>query len=113
MCAAADTFTIHIDGRGGHAARPHRAIDPVVIGAHIVLALQSVVSRRTDPLDSAVLSTCQFHAGTVSNVIPEVAMLNGTVRTLKPETRDEMERLLRETVTMTAQAHGASARIDY
>ena len=113
VCAAADTFTIHIDGRGGHAARPHKTVDPVVVGAHIVLALQTVVSRRTDPLDSAVLSICQFHAGDVSNVIPEVAMLNGTVRTLKPEVQDEIERIMHETVALTAQAHGAVARLDY
>ncbi len=113
VCAAADTFTVHIDGRGGHAARPHKAIDPVVVGAHIVLALQTVVSRRTDPLDSVVLSICQFHAGDVSNVISEVAMLNGTVRTLRPEVQDEIERIMRETIDLTARAHGATARLHY
>ncbi len=113
VCAAADTFTIHIDGRGGHAARPHTTVDPVIVGAHIVLALQTVVSRRTDPLDSAVLSICQFHAGEVSNVIPQVAMLNGTVRTLKPEVQDEIERIMHATVALTAQAHGATARLVY
>jgi hippurate hydrolase len=111
--AAADQFWIHIRGIGGHAARPHGAIDPVVIGSHIVLALQSVVSRRTNPLESAVLSICQFHAGTTDNVIPETASLNGTVRTLVPHVREEMQRLLTEIATITARAHGAEAVVEY
>jgi hippurate hydrolase len=111
--AAADQFWIHIRGTGGHAARPQGAIDPVVIGSHIVLALQSVVSRRTNPLESAVLSICQFHAGTTDNVIPETASLNGTVRTLEPHVREEMQRLLTEIATLTARAHGAEAVVDY
>ena len=111
--AAADQFWIHIHGTGGHAARPQGAIDPVVIGSHIVLALQSVVSRRTNPLEAAVLSICQFHAGTTDNVIPEVASLNGTVRTLKPDVREEMQRLLTEIATITARAHGAEAVVEY
>ena len=113
VSAAADQFTITITGRGGHAARPQRAIDPVVVGCHVVLALQGLVSRRTSPLDAAVLSTCQFHAGTTDNVIPDSAMLNGTVRTLRAEVRDDMERLLREVATGTAAAHGAQATIEY
>ena len=111
--AAADQFWIHVRGTGGHAARPQGAIDPVVIGSHIVLALQSVVSRRTNPLEAAVLSICQFHAGTTDNVIPETASLNGTVRTLQPHVREEMQRLLTEIATMTARAHGAEAVVDY
>ena len=113
VSAAADQFTITLRGRGGHAARPQRAIDPVVVGSHVVLALQTLVARRTSPLDSAVVSTCQFHAGTTDNVIPDSAMLNGTVRTLRAEVRDETERLLREVVTGTALAHGAEAVIEY
>jgi hippurate hydrolase len=113
VSAAADEFTIHIRGTGGHAARPQAAIDPVVIGSHIVLALQSVVSRRTNPHDSAVLSICQFHAGTTDNVIPETAFLNGTVRTLQPHVRAEVERLLTDIATATARAHGAEAVVEY
>ena len=109
VCANTDDFLIRIKGRGGHAARPHRAVDPVVIGAQIVLGLQTLVARRVDPLDSAVLSTCMFHAGTASNVIPDVAELTGTVRTLKADTRDAMERMMRDLVMSTAQAHGAEA----
>ena len=111
--AAADQFWIHIRGTGGHAARPQGAIDPVVIGSHIVLALQTVVSRRTNPLEAAVLSICQFHAGTTDNVIPETASLNGTVRTLQPQVREDMQRLLTEIATITARAHGAEAVVEY
>jgi hippurate hydrolase len=111
--AAADTFVIHIEGTGGHAARPHHAIDPVVVGAQIVMSLQTLVSRRIDPIDSAVLSITQFHAGSAANVIPETAMLNGTVRTLKPHVQDAMERLMGEVVAQIAAANGAHARLDY
>ena len=113
VSAMSDRFWIRIAGRGGHAARPHGAIDPVVIGSHIVLALQSVVARRTDPLHSAVVSITQFHAGSAGNVIPNDAVLNGTVRTLDPGVRDDTERLMGEIVRMTAAAHGAEAMLDY
>jgi amidohydrolase len=113
VCAASDRFSIRITGRGGHAARPHKAIDPVVIGSHIVLALQSVVARRTDPLDSAVLSITQFHAGSAFNVIPEDALLTGTVRTLLPHVQDEIEQLMSQVAEATAAAHGARAEVAY
>ena len=113
VCANTDDFYIRIKGKGGHAARPHRAIDPVIVGAQIVLGLQTLVSRRVDPLDSAVLSTCQFHAGTATNVIPDEALLSGTVRTLKAETREEMERLMRELVIGIAQSNGAEAEFTF
>jgi len=109
--AAADGVTITIQGLGGHAARPQGAIDPVLVGSHIVVALQSLVARRTDPLDSAVVSICQFHAGSAGNVIPETAMLNGTIRTLKAETRAMMETLVRQVAENTAAAHGATAEV--
>ncbi len=82
IMAATDEFTITIEGRGGHAAQPHRTIDPVVIGSQLVNALQTIVSRGTDPLDSVVLSVTQFHAGDAHNIIPQRAELAGTVRTL-------------------------------
>ena len=113
VCANTDDFWVRIHGRGGHAAHPEATVDPVVIGAHIVLGLQLLVSRRTDPLDPAVLSICQFHAGSAPNIIPDEAALNGTVRTLRPGTRREMERLLRDVVTNTARAHGAEATLEY
>jgi hippurate hydrolase len=113
VLAASDRLEIHISGTGGHAARPHTTIDQVLVGAQIVVALQSIVARRVDPLDSAVISLCQFHAGTASNVIPETAEIKGTVRTLRPETQDAMERLITQIAEGTAAAHGAAARVIY
>ena len=113
VCANTDDFYIRVKGRGGHAARPFRAIDPVVIGAQIVLGLQTLVARRVDALDSAVLSTCQFHAGSATNVIPDEALLSGTVRTLKLETRDAMEQMMRELVQGIAAANGAEAEFTF
>ena len=111
--AATDEFTITIEGRGGHAAQPHRTIDPVVIGAQLVNALQTIVSRGTDPLDSVVLSVTQFHAGDAHNIIPQRAELAGTVRTLRPEMRDFAERRLTEVAEGVAGALGASASVHY
>ncbi len=111
--AAADGVTITVKGVGGHAARPHGAVDPVLVGSHIVVALQSLVARRTDPLDSAVLSICQFHAGSAGNVIPDKAVLNGTIRTLKAETRAAMQRLVRQVAESTAAAHEATAVVEF
>jgi amidohydrolase len=113
VCANTDDFWIRIHGHGGHAAHPDLALDPVLIGAHIVLALQSLVSRRTSPTDPVALSICQFHAGSAPNIIPDEAALNGTVRTLTLETRQLMERLLREVAIGTARAHGADAVVEY
>jgi len=111
--AAADGINIRVKGLGGHAARPHQAVDPVVAAAHIIVAAQSIVSRRTDPLDSAVISLCSIHGGTARNVIPEEVVIQGTVRTLKPETRDAVERQLKAVITATAAAHGTEVEINY
>jgi hippurate hydrolase len=111
--AASDRFHIDLTGKGGHAARPHLAVDPVVVGSHIVLALQAIASRRVDPLDSVVLSLTQFHAGEADNVIPHTARLSGTVRTLNPDVQDQVEALMNAIVTSTAAAHGAVAELHY
>jgi amidohydrolase len=113
IMAATDEFTITVEGRGGHAAQPHRTIDPVVVGAQLVNALQTIVSRGTDPLDSVVLSVTQFHAGDAHNIIPQRAELAGTVRTLRPEMRDFAERRLIEVAEGVAGALGASASVHY
>jgi amidohydrolase len=113
ILAASDRVAITVRGVGGHAARPHVTVDPVLVGAHILVALQALVARRTDPLDSAVLSMTQFHAGSASNVIPDIAELKGTVRTLRPETRDMMERLIAQVAGSTAAAHEAAAEVVY
>src|SRR3712207_3262962 len=95
MMAAADRFTITIEGKGGHAARPFECIDPVVTAAHLITALQSIASRNVDPLDSAVVSVCTVKAGEAFNVIPQTATLLGTVRTLTPDVRDLCETRIR------------------
>jgi amidohydrolase len=113
MMAAADGFEIVIQGKGGHAAYPSQNVDPVVIGAQIVVALQTLVSRETDPMDNAVLSTCVFQAGDAFNVIPDTAVLKGTVRTFLPETRDMMEKRIGEIASGVAKAMNGEAKVTY
>jgi hippurate hydrolase len=111
--AAADHLIIEIEGKGAHAARPHASIDTVLVGAQIVNQLQSIVSRNVDPLESAVVSICMFQAGTTDNVIPQTATLRGTVRTLKPEIQDMVEKRVGEVVEGTATLYGAKATVKY
>jgi hippurate hydrolase len=113
MMAAADRLSIDIEGVGGHAARPHRTIDTVLVGAQIINQIQSVVSRNVDPLDSAVVSITMFQAGNTDNVIPQTAHLRGTARSLTPEVQDLLERRLHEIVQGTAQLYGARAKLNY
>ncbi len=113
LMAAADEFTIDIEGKGGHAAMPHRCVDPIVAGAQIVTALQTIASRNVDPLDSCVVSVTRFEAGSANNVIPQSAWLNGTVRTLQAATRDYVEKRIHEIVAGLATAAGASAKVEY
>ena len=107
IMAATDAIDIKIEGLGGHAARPHKCIDSVLVGAQLITALQSIVSRSVDPLESAVISICEFHAGNARNVIPQTAELRGTVRTLTPEVRELVEKRVREVVAGVAQMTGA------
>jgi hippurate hydrolase len=113
VMASADEFEIALTGRGGHAAMPHQAFDPVLAGAALVQALQSLVSRNTDPLDSAVVSVTQFHAGEAYNVIPEQALLRGTARAFKPEVRDRLESGIERVAKGVAAAHGIRAELRY
>jgi amidohydrolase len=113
IMAAMDRISIQIEGKGGHAAYPHKTIDSVLVGSQLVMALQSIVSRSVNPLESAVLSICEFHAGHASNVIPSTAELRGTVRTLKPEVRDLMEKRMNEVVNGVALQTGAKIVLDY
>jgi hippurate hydrolase len=113
IMAATDSIDIRIEGRGGHAARPHKCIDSVLVGAQLVTALQSIVSRTIDPLESAVISICEFHAGNARNVIPQTAELKGTVRTLTPEVRELVEKRVREIVAGVAQITGAKIDLEY
>jgi amidohydrolase len=113
LMAATDEFTIRITGHGGHAARPHGTIDPIIVGSSLVQALQTIVSRSVNPVESAVVSITKFHAGDAYNVIAETAQLAGTVRTLKPEMRDLIEGRMRALVAGVAAAHGAAIALDY
>jgi hippurate hydrolase len=111
--AATDAIDIRIEGLGGHAARPHKCIDSVLVGSQLITALQSIVSRTVDPLDSAVISICEFHAGNARNVIPHTAELRGTVRTLTPEVRALVEKRIHEVVAGVAQMTGAKIDLTY
>jgi hippurate hydrolase len=111
--ASADTLDIQIEGVGGHAARPHLAVDTVLVGAQIVNAIQSIVARNVDPVKSAVVSICMFQAGATDNVIPQTAHLRGTARSLLPDVRDVLEERLNRVVEGTAELHGATAKLRY
>jgi amidohydrolase len=109
IMAATDNLTVEIEGVGGHAARPHCAVDPILVGAQVVSQLQSIVSRNVDPLESAVVSICTFHAGNADNVIPQTALMRGTVRSLKREVRELLRRRVAEVIEGTARLYGAKA----
>ena len=113
--AAADRIEIVVDGRGGHGAHPHIAVDPVLVAGHIITAVQSIVSRNVSPLDTAVISLCAMQAGNpgAMSVIPAHARLVGTVRTFRPRTQDMIEARLRELVGSIAAAFGARAQLTY
>lgn len=111
--AAADMFDIVVHGRGAHAAYPHLAVDPIVVGARLVVALQGAVSRETDPLEPVVVTVGRFHAGTAYNIIPDEARLAGTVRTLTPATRERMEAAVRRIADGVCAAAGATCSVDY
>ena len=113
IMASTDAVNIHIEGRGGHAARPHLSIDSVMVGAQLITALQSIVSRSVDPLEAAVVSMCEFHAGNARNVIPQTAEIRGTVRTLTPEVHALVGRRVREVVEGVAQITGAKIDLEY
>jgi amidohydrolase len=113
IMAATDAIDIRIEGLGGHASRPHKCIDSVLVGSQLISALQQVVARNVDPLESAVISVCEFHAGTARNVIPQTAELHGTVRTLTPEVRELVEKRVHEVVRGIAQITGARIDLNY
>jgi len=113
MMAGADFFRIDIQGRGCHGARPADGIDPVMVAAHIVLALQTIVSREIEALDPAVVSVCSIHAGAASNIIPDSAHIEGTFRTLNPATRDAVACAIERIAQGTAQALRATAAVQF
>jgi hippurate hydrolase len=111
--ASSDTVIITVTGRGGHGAVPHKAVDPVVICAQIVLALQSIVSRTVAPLDMAIITVGAIHAGEAPNVIPETAEMRLSVRALKPEVRDHLQERITAVACGQAAVFGARAKVDY
>ncbi|MCM5556568.1 amidohydrolase [Pleomorphomonas sp. JP5] len=113
IMASTDRFYIDILGRGGHAARPHETIDPILVGAQMVTALQSIVARNTDPLASGVVSVTTFHAGNTDNVIPQAARLSGTVRALDEKVRADLETSVGRIAMAVASTFGAEAQVAY
>ena len=115
MMAAADRITIDITGKGGHGAHPYQTVDPVLVSAHIITTLQSIVSRNVRPLDNAVISICAMQAGDQGafSVVPGTARLVGTVRTFNPEVQDLVERRLNEVCSGVAMGLGATAHVHY
>jgi amidohydrolase len=115
MMAAADRITIEVTGKGGHGAHPYLAVDPVLVAAHIITAVQSIVSRNVRAIDSAVLSLCAMQAGDMGafSVVPGKATLVGTVRSFRPEVQDLMEKRLHEVCSGVALGLGASVHVNY
>jgi amidohydrolase len=111
MMAGAELFTVKVTGKGGHGAIPHAAIDPIVALAHIVTALQTIVSRNVDPLDTAVVSVTNLHSGTTFNVIPQEATLEGTIRTFDSGTRQKVLARFEQIVRGTAEMLGCQADV--
>ena len=110
--ASCDYLRITVEGVGGHGAYPHRARDPILALSHVVIALQSLVSRRLDPMHPGVFSVGWTRAGSVENVIPELAEAGGTLRTLEPQDRGSLRQAALEIVETTARAHGCTARVE-
>ena len=113
IMAAVDEYDIIVKGKGGHAAFPHLAIDPIVIASQIVLSLQTIISRFLNPVDNALITVTKIHGGSAYNVIDDEVILNGTVRTFKQETRDKIERKINETAEGIAKANGGEAEVVY
>ena len=113
IMAAVDDFVITLTGRGGHAARPHSCIDPIPAAMGLGLAMQTIAARNTDPMDRIVVSITQVHAGSAMNVIPETAMIAGTVRTFSAEVRDMAEARIRALAEAHAAGSDLQVHIDY
>lgn len=113
LMAATEYFHCTIQGRGGHGALPHQTIDSIVVGAQVINALQTIVARNISPIESAVVTVGEFHAGTAVNVIANSAKLNGTVRYFSPDYRDLLPERIEAIIAGICQAHGASYQFDY
>jgi amidohydrolase len=112
LLASSDVLRITVRGRGGHASAPHLAVDPITVAAEIILALQTMVTRRIDVFDPAVVSIANVAAGTTNNIIPESVFMQGTIRTVSEEARGRVKGHVHRIVEGIAQAHGTSAEIE-
>jgi hippurate hydrolase len=113
MMASGNMFEITVRGRGAHAAMPHQGVDPVFIAVQIVQGLQGIVTRSKKPIDAAVLSVTIIKAGDATNVVPDNAFISGTVRTFDDRVTDHIEERMRCIATLTAEAHGAQADVNF
>ncbi len=111
MMFSVDTFEIHVQGKGSHGAYPHLSIDPINIGVHIYLSLQELIARESDPSDACLLTVGQFSAGSAANIIPDTAVLKGTMRTNKKEAREKLAGRLKEVSAAVAAVYGGSAEV--
>lgn len=111
--ASADTAKITITGKGGHGAMPHLSVDPVVVASSIVMALQTIVARNVNPLETTIITAGTIHAGSASNIIPNEAHMELTVRNLNPDVQDIVEQRIKDTVEYQAKSYGATATIEY
>lgn len=113
MMAASDSLSIKISGNQGHAAHPHKCVDPIVISAQIITAIQTILSRELAPVEAAVVSFGQIHGGHAPNIIPEIVELSGTVRTITPGTRESMPERIKRISEGIARDMRGSAMVDY
>lgn len=111
--SASDTFDIKIQGKGGHSSEPHATVDPIAVGAQVINNLQHIVSRNLDPLEKLVVSVTKFHSGAAYNIIPDTAILSGSIRSLNPELRQQIPSLIERIVKGVTEAHNASFEMDY
>jgi carboxypeptidase Ss1 len=111
--AAPDMFWLKIIGRGGHGSAPHETIDPIYVAAHVILALQGVSARSIDPVKPFVISVGSIHSGSKANIIPDEALLEGTIRTLDDQTRKRAKKMVRSVAESTARAFGAVCKVDF
>ncbi|GEM97276.1 amidohydrolase [Methylobacterium radiotolerans] len=113
IMASTDRFTVTIEGRGGHAALPQNAVDSVLVASHVIIALQSIVSRNLDPVQSAVVSVCALEAGEAFNVLPQTVTMRGTMRTLSQAVRSQIKARIETLVAEIAGGFGARGRVEY
>jgi len=113
VMATPDHFMIRVVGKGGHGSAPHETVDPIVVAAQLIIALQTISSRMIDPTEPFVVSVGKINSGTKSNIIPDDATLEGTIRTLDEKIRAKARRYLRKIVNHTCRAYGASCEIQF